>query len=240
MTISSSDKINQWFNINCEGDRSKWFWKFIEETEPYDSVQQDGDYPDELMERGYWLGKRAAEADRGVYQVSGMDIEHEDYLAVPDYHYYFIGQETEVLNLLQVELDNWLEENPQGTEEEKRQSQLKRQLKNAEQDLRNKESDVKFFRHQLASEQLDLEASQSEFGSFHTYFHMAVTAKTEKIVTHYLRKALSIGSQNSGMMQTYINLVEDFLKQLHRTSLLNHGIKLEHLLPFKPAPETTS
>ena len=237
MTISSSEKINQWFATNCKDDRSRWFWKFIEQTEPYDSIQQDGDYIDEIMERGYWLGKRAAEAGRGVYRVSTANIECE-YTSDSDSHYYFIGQEFEVLDLLQAELENWLLENPQGNEEEKRQSQLKRQLKHAEQELRIKENDVSFLRQQLSAQQLD--SSPPEFGSFHTYFHMAATAKTEKIATHYLRKALALGSQNSGMMQTYIDLVEDFLRRTIAGAasgqLRNLSVKIEDLLPLKPAP----
>ena len=96
-----------------------------------------------------------------------------------------------------------------------------------------KENDVSFLRQQLTTQQLD--SSPPEFGSFHTYFHMAATAKSEKSVINNLRKAFHLGSQNSGMMQTYVDLVEDLLGRLSVTKFLDHGIKLEELLPLKPA-----
>jgi len=135
MTFSKSEKIDQWFATNSEGDRYDWFWKFIDEVQPYDSIQDSEDYRDELMERGFLLGAKAAEAVRPTFFYDVDTSFHNSQL-------YFIGQESEVLDRLQDCLDRWLKKYPQGTEEEKKQSELKKQIERAEQELRSKQLDL--------------------------------------------------------------------------------------------------
>jgi predicted RNase H-like nuclease (RuvC/YqgF family) len=150
MTFSPSEEINQWFTANSEGDRYDWFWRFIEETEPYDAKQSDEDYPDELFEHGFILGRDAAERPVFTYSTEDSAIQ-----------LYFMGYEKNIITALQFKLDNWLRKYPQGTEEEKRQTELKRQIERAELELRNKQLSLENLQQLLKNSESRSEEQQS-------------------------------------------------------------------------------